>query len=167
MNLRKSILHEACISGNVEIIKLLVELGARLDVMDKRGFRPLHYACQHARTEIAAILINQGVNCVQPTQYTQDTPLHLAVHYADGGSEAEAIALLLLSNGGHLCLGIANKTQRLSPFELACEQGKTKLVRLMLKHCSENFISKNGLKRSVYLFIDHCHMGNTSPMRLP
>lgn len=148
----------------MEITRLLLESSAQLDVADKRGFRPLHYACQHGRAEIASLLISRGANCVQPTTYTQDTPLHLAVQHATASanassgsnatstsnSEAEAIALLLLSSGdGHFSLGIANKTQRLTPFELACEQGKTRMVRLILKYCADNRM-KTGLGKSKF-----------------
>lgn len=144
----KSIIHEACINGSIEILKLLIEFGAKLDTVDKRGFRPFHYACQNGRTEIVSILIRHGVSLVEPTLYTQETPLHLAMQHTNSSNtaksinnEAEAIALLILSNGGHFCLGVTNKTHRMTPFELGCELGKTKLIKIILKYCSENFIN--------------------------
>lgn len=148
----KSIVHEACINGNIDIIKLLIESGAKLDITDKRGFRPIHYACQHGRTEITSLLIRNGANCIEPSIYTQETPLHLAIPYQNTLNNnlpknmcdtAETLVFLILSNGGNISLNIVNKTHKMTPFDLACELGKTKLVKIILNYCSENFITNN------------------------
>jgi hypothetical protein len=46
--------------GNLEIVKLLVEAGARLDVLDRRGLTPLSWAINLGKKEIAAYLRSKG-----------------------------------------------------------------------------------------------------------
>ena len=50
-------LHHASMNGNLEIIKLLVECGAKIDITDLKGFKPLHYACQFGKMDAVALLL--------------------------------------------------------------------------------------------------------------
>ena len=75
-----------------EIVKLLLENGAKIDAITADGWIPLHSACRWNSAECVEILLAEGsdVNC--KTTGNQ-TPLHLA---AFCGNSRETIQLLFL-----------------------------------------------------------------------
>lgn len=46
-------LHEAVLTGNLEVVKLLVKYGADVHQRDEDGWTPLHMACSDSYPEIA------------------------------------------------------------------------------------------------------------------
>lgn len=52
----------ACVSGNLDVIKKLVELGAMLTTSGKSEIQPLHHAAAAGNTEIMKFLIDQGAD---------------------------------------------------------------------------------------------------------
>lgn len=46
-------IHEAVLSGNLECVKLLVQLGADIHQRDEEGWTPLHMACSDGFPRIA------------------------------------------------------------------------------------------------------------------
>ena len=140
-------LHQSCINGNIDLVRLLIECGSQIDIEDNNGFRPLHYACQNAKYDIASVLIRYGVDCNQCTLINNETPLHIAIQNNalyntntnpnENASIGEKLVYLLLSNGGYLSLALLNK-QKQTPFELACELGRFNVVDIILKFCLNN-----------------------------
>ncbi|XP_076871592.1 protein phosphatase 1 regulatory subunit 27b [Brachyhypopomus gauderio] len=55
-------LHEAVLSGNLECVKLLVNLGADIMQRDEDGWTPLHMACSDGFPEIAKYLLSLGAD---------------------------------------------------------------------------------------------------------
>ncbi|XP_077475656.1 protein phosphatase 1 regulatory subunit 27 [Stigmatopora argus] len=55
-------LHEAVLSGNLEVVKLLVKYGADVHQKDKEGWTPLHMACSDSFPEIASYLLSLGAS---------------------------------------------------------------------------------------------------------
>ncbi|KAI9479596.1 ankyrin repeat-containing domain protein [Zychaea mexicana] len=53
-------LHHACDRGNVDMAKLLIELGADIDSKTNEQETPLHYACISEQLETAQVLLCQG-----------------------------------------------------------------------------------------------------------
>jgi ankyrin repeat protein len=147
-------LHHACISGSVEIVSLLLECGSKIDVKDMNGYRPLHYACQYGKVEIAAALLRYGANPNEPTLINNDTPMHLLVQHSPLTSSTisssmfdsnlntlnshEKLLMILLSHSGMASLSMVNTTQQQTPFELACELGKAKMIEIVIKYLLNN-----------------------------
>lgn len=46
-------LHEAVLTGNLDVVKLLVKYGADVHQRDEDGWTPLHMACSDGYPEIA------------------------------------------------------------------------------------------------------------------
>lgn len=46
-------LHEAVLTGNLEVVKLLMKYGADVHQRDENGWTPLHMACSDGYPEIA------------------------------------------------------------------------------------------------------------------
>ena len=53
-------LHEAAVDGNINIMKALVDHGAKINVYDSEGFTPLDYAVFGGNFECASYLIENG-----------------------------------------------------------------------------------------------------------
>ncbi|KAH8380263.1 hypothetical protein KR009_009736 [Drosophila setifemur] len=91
-------LHQACISGNLELVKRLIEQGHTVNVRDHAGWLPLHEACNHGFREIVELLLDKGaasaINDKGGTSCDGITPLYDAC--ANGFLD---VAELLLDRG--------------------------------------------------------------------
>ncbi|XP_077061424.1 caskin-1 isoform X4 [Siphateles boraxobius] len=118
-----SALHHAALNGNVELIALLLESQAVVDIKDQNGMRPLHYAAWQGKCEPMKMLLKAGSSVNSQSDEGQ-IPLHLSSqhgHYE--GSE------MLLQHQSNPCLrDHAGKT----PLDLACEFGRVTVVQLLL-----------------------------------
>ncbi|KAI0218101.1 Notch-regulated ankyrin repeat-containing protein [Lamellibrachia satsuma] len=51
-------LHQSCLGGNIELVKLLVRFGADVRLANRDGFNALHIAAYSGHQDIAVYLIN-------------------------------------------------------------------------------------------------------------
>ena len=102
-------------TGNLEVLKLLIENKAKFKPYAKNIHEPLHKAIRHQRLEVAKFLIQSGVStrtkitpknlegefgdCV-PCPYEIE-PIHSAAQISDSKTAIEFIAILL-SNGANI-----------------------------------------------------------------
>ncbi|XP_028314774.1 caskin-1 isoform X2 [Gouania willdenowi] len=118
-----SSLHHAALSGNKELISLLLEAQAAVDIKDNKGMRPLHYAAWQGKTEPMKMLLKAG-SSVNGQSDEGQIPLHLSSQHGHyDGSE------MLLQHQSNPCISdAAGKT----PLDLACEFGRVGVVQLLL-----------------------------------
>ncbi|XP_051807313.1 caskin-2 isoform X1 [Acanthochromis polyacanthus] len=116
-------LHHAALSGNKELISLLLEAQAAVDIKDHKGMRPLHYAAWQGKTEPMKMLLKAG-SSVNGQSDEGQIPLHLSAQHGHyDGSE------MLLQHQSNPCISdSAGKT----PLDLACEFGRVSVVQLLL-----------------------------------
>uniref|UniRef100_A0A3Q3LSK0 Caskin-1-like n=1 Tax=Mastacembelus armatus TaxID=205130 RepID=A0A3Q3LSK0_9TELE len=116
-------LHHAALSGNKELISLLLEAQAAVDIKDHKGMRPLHYAAWQGKTEPMKMLLKAG-SSVNGQSDEGQIPLHLSAQHGHyDGSE------MLLQHQSNPCISdSAGKT----PLDLACEFGRVRVVQLLL-----------------------------------
>lgn len=81
-------LHNAAYSGNTDMVRFLISLGAPVNARDTIGATPLHWAAMADRKETAQILINAGAE-VNAGTYQGKTPLRIAREY--GSRDVEEI----------------------------------------------------------------------------
>jgi ankyrin repeat protein len=62
-----AIIHSAAASGNVEMVRLLIEKGARVNVVQEGGFTPLHEAAAQDNRAMAELLIKAGADLTART----------------------------------------------------------------------------------------------------
>lgn len=55
-------LHQACISGNLELAKRLIDQGHVVNIRDHAGWIPLHEACNHGFKAIVELLLAKGAS---------------------------------------------------------------------------------------------------------
>ncbi|XP_059827541.1 tonsoku-like protein isoform X2 [Hypanus sabinus] len=92
----ETVLHRACIEGNLKHVQCLVEKGHPLNPRDYCGWTPLHEACNHGHLEIVQFLLDHqaNINDAGGPHCEGITPLHDAVI-----SGNFAVAQLLVEKG--------------------------------------------------------------------
>ena len=69
-------LHFAVSEGHGETVKLLLEMGAKIDSTSSSGRTPLHVACNRGNRQILELLVNSGAN-VNAQDHDGNTPSHI------------------------------------------------------------------------------------------
>ena len=74
-------LHWAARSGQVEVVRMLIDSGADVNYADEKAGTPLHMAVYSGHGDVAELLIAKGadVNALIPRD--EQRPLHLAAHF--------------------------------------------------------------------------------------
>jgi len=70
----RTLLHEACYSKNVEIIKFLIDFGANINAVNKNGTTPLMYAKTNIQKEqygILNYLVSKGASIDQKDKFNK------------------------------------------------------------------------------------------------
>ncbi|XP_072110408.1 tonsoku-like protein isoform X1 [Mobula birostris] len=92
----ETVLHRACIEGNLKHVQCLVEKGHPLNPRDYCGWTPLHEACNHGHLEVVRFLLDHqaNINDAGGPHCEGITPLHDAIV-----SGNFAVAQLLVEKG--------------------------------------------------------------------
>lgn len=118
-----AILH-ASDTGRIDLVRPLLDAGARLDATDSIGWTPLMAAVANHSAELVGFLLKHGANANHVAR--EDTPLTLAA------SEGElALLTLLLNHGADPRL---RRPDGWTPLMLAAYRGEVHLLRLLLEH---------------------------------
>ncbi len=72
-------LHQAVLSKNFDEIKKILEHTSDINLADKLGRTPLHYAAFNGDVEIAKLLLNKGANIDAPDTSKEWTPLFFSI----------------------------------------------------------------------------------------
>ncbi|XP_077354983.1 caskin-1 isoform X6 [Festucalex cinctus] len=116
-------LHHAALNGNMELITLLLESQAAVDIRDQKGMRPLHYAAWQGKAEPMKMLLKSG-SSVNVQSDEGQIPLHLSAQHGHYD-----VSEMLLQHQSNPCIvDNAGKT----PLDLACEFGRVGVVQLLL-----------------------------------
>lgn len=79
LTLRKQTpLHLAAGNGQLEVCKLLLELGASIDATDDLGQKPIHVAAQNNYSDVAKLFLEQHPQLVMATSKDGNTCAHIA-----------------------------------------------------------------------------------------
>nr|XP_020468910.1 caskin-1 isoform X6 [Monopterus albus] len=143
-------LHHAALNGNLELISLLLESQAAVDIRDQKGMRPLHYAAWQGRAEPMKLLLKSG-SSVNGQSDEGQIPLHLSAQHGHYD-----VSEMLLQHQSNPCIvDNAGKT----PLDLACEFGRVGVVQLLLSSnmCAALLEPKKG---------DTTDPNGTSPLHL-
>ncbi|XP_061555668.1 caskin-1 isoform X3 [Phycodurus eques] len=143
-------LHHAALNGNMELITLLLESQAAVDIRDQKGMRPLHYAAWQGKAEPMKTLLKSG-SSVNIQSDEGQIPLHLSAQHGHYD-----VSEMLLQHQSNPCIvDNAGKT----PLDLACEFGRVGVVQLLLSSnmCAALLEPKKG---------DTTDPNGTSPLHL-
>ncbi|XP_034425786.1 caskin-2-like isoform X2 [Hippoglossus hippoglossus] len=118
-----SALHHAALTGTTELLSLLLEAQATVDIKDINGMRPLHYAAWQGKADSVLLLLRANAS-VNSSSHDGQIPLHLSAQY--GHYE---VSEMLLQHQSNPCM--TNKAKK-TPLDLACEFGRLKVTQLLL-----------------------------------
>jgi hypothetical protein len=112
-------------NGNLEIAEILIRAGADIDMPDRYGATPLHFAAAGGDFEITDLLLYYNAAIDQKTD-DGITPLIAAI-----STGADNIADLLIQNGANM---EARSKDGFTPFLTAAALGDTLALDLLLKY---------------------------------
>jgi ankyrin repeat protein len=117
-------LSAAVVNRNADVVRCLIDSGAKIDARDGNGGTPLHCAAYWGPKEIVQLLLDHGAD-VNAVNGGGDTPLHLAAMHCN--TEA---AVLLLAAGADAS---AKNKYGQPPLTLAKRLSCTEMIELLLK----------------------------------
>ncbi|XP_030066106.1 ankyrin repeat and SOCS box protein 18 isoform X2 [Microcaecilia unicolor] len=130
----KSPLHEACLEGHKNCVELLLEYRSNPNLLNDDGLAPLHLCTTKQSYQCAKLLIKYGALVNQPSEETEDTPLHIAAKHG-----LHEHVLLYLRYGASVDSMNSSKE---TPLNVACGDAKElkhqenylKVCKLLLAH---------------------------------
>lgn len=129
LTLRKQTpLHLAAANGQIEVCKLLLELGASYDATDDLGQKPIHVAAQNNFSEVVKLFLQQHPNLVNGTSKDGNTCAHIA---AMQGSVKVIEELMKFDRQG--VISARNKITDGTPLQLAAKGGHADVVKALVR----------------------------------
>lgn len=129
LTLRKQTpLHLAAGNGQLEVCKLLLELGANIDATDDLGQKPIHVAAQNNFSDVAKLFLEQHPQLVMATSKDGNTCAHIA---AMQGSVRVIEELMKFDRSG--VINVRNKLTESTPLQLAAEGGHAEVVKALVR----------------------------------
>jgi ankyrin repeat protein len=132
-------LHIASVLGNFDAVKILIENGADVNVLNNNGFNPLHHAASSGRLDIARLLVKSGA-ALNVSDVTNRNELHFAVL----GIINRELITFLLDEGSF----ISFDSKKLSPLVIALSRNRLDIVQLLTR--IKNFESWTSFKDCMY-----------------
>ncbi|CAE7391991.1 unnamed protein product [Symbiodinium natans] len=146
---QRTALGQAVQGGNLDIVKLLLELGADMDLSNGRGTTPLMLAAAYGQLEIASLLLQAGVN-------------------ADLADDQGITALMIAAVTGDLDIGRllleagVNKDFAYpggpTALMFAAREGQVEFVRLLLEAGATKDLTDNRGKTAAALAVESGHV---------
>ena len=123
---KQRMLLEASESGNVDHVRLFLELGANVNGTNGLKNKALHNATENGHIEVIKLLLQNGADINAYNSHLK-TPLYLAVE-----KEQLEIIKLLLQNGADV--NTKNTYYEYTPFYLAAMNGHFEIAKLLLEN---------------------------------
>ena len=120
-------LHYACWKGHLEVARFLLDSGATLHAIDKKGRTPLHHACQKGQLEVARFFLDSGATLHAPNN-DGDTPFHDACT----GGHLDVVQYLATSCDAD---PKATTNNGATPLHNACAFGHLDVIRYLVTSC--------------------------------
>lgn len=121
-------LHLAAAAGQIEVCKLLLELGANIDATDEQGQKPIHAAAQNNHSEVAKLFLQQHPSLVMATTKDGNTCAHIA---AAQGSVTVIEELMKFDRQG--VISARNRITDATPLQIAAEGGHAEVVKALVR----------------------------------
>ena len=121
---RQTALHTPAYDNATEILSLLLDAKANVNIQNIDGYTPMHYICVNGNEEMVQRFLSAGAD-VNLCSHKGDSPLHAAVI-----SNHTKIVETLLNAGADPNLASENNDTFL---HLACMVGNEKIVQLLIK----------------------------------
>jgi hypothetical protein len=126
----RTVLHRACAEGHFEIVQMLIDFKAHIDVLDRWGDPPLKLAMRNGHQRITSHLKQAGATLSRDCMVDLE---HLACRHA---AEGDIFQLRMLIESG-VRVDAANYDGR-TALHLAAGRGNVEMVELLLSHGADS-----------------------------
>jgi hypothetical protein len=124
-------LHLAAANADEDTVRLLLDRGSHVNVANRVGWSPLHYAALAGHTGVCELLLRRGAwPCSRDNNLF--TPMHVLSTRAADLEVLSCIASVLLESGGRGCLE-AKDAQGNTPLHIAASCGNANMCLLLLQ----------------------------------
>lgn len=128
-------MHFAAVGGHADVVKILIEHGANVEVKSRDGFTPMHSVAQGDHSKVLELLIEKGAHVDTPNTFDNgNTTLHYAACW--GANECTKV---LLKNKATVD---AKAHDQSTPLSFAAEKGHL-LIAKQLVEAGASLESKN------------------------
>jgi len=134
---RDTLLIEAAANGHLDVVKLLIENGADVNIFHHN--KPLHNAAMKGHIEVAQILLANGAD-INAKGTGDAAPLHIAV-----SNNQLAMAKWLLSKGANVNPRAAYGC---TPLHSAARRSNVEIGKILLEHGADTTLECNGRRVS-------------------
>ena len=125
-------LHEACIHGNLAILKYLLNYGADVDAKNAVDETPLHIACREGFTKLVEEILHHKPKTAEEFAEACVKNLNTAMHLAVESGDLKVVKALLCNEGNPSVQNDVN----VMPIHIAAWQGNIKVANELLNHDS-------------------------------
>lgn len=134
-------LHEAAKTGNVSIVRAMLDKGASINDRTGDGNTALHYATLYGHKNLTVFLLNNGAG-VDVKNARNETPLHLSA-----GHENADIPALLIEKGANIN---ATSGYNWTPLHMAAFRNDTAMTALLLSKNADITIRSTDDNKTAY-----------------
>jgi ankyrin repeat protein len=133
--IHRPLLTVAAGNGDVEICRILIEKGLRVDEIDERGYTAIHVAACEGRSEVSRLLIDAGAKVDIPC-----LELKTALHSVIDGRTGDIDTLRALVMGGlRPSHSIDDESEEyLTPAQYAIALDQVEIFRFFVEECGES-----------------------------
>eukprot|EP01041_Mallomonas_annulata_P002200 gene2200-4279_t len=121
-------LHFACVSGDLNVVKYLLDTGAQIDLRNVGGMTPAHIACDRKHSALVLYLLRHGADASSRNK-AGDTPLHYVCSRGMTDVLSQLIQLPALVKNYDLEV---RSYQGLTPLHSAVDNGHSDIVELLI-----------------------------------
>jgi ankyrin repeat protein len=135
----RTALHFAAFWGHGETAIFLLGQGAQANSRDEGGMTPFMWACEAGHMGVVKMLLEH-----MGPQAFQETDEHglMALHYAASCGKEETVSFLL----GQGAQANSRAEEGITPFMLACEEGRIGVARILLQHVGPQALQETDQK---------------------
>ena len=125
--------HIAAVFGHLDIVKLLTERGANLDLGDRHGRTPFFLACSNGNLETARFLLQKMTETERNSINTAMTDGRTPLSKAAGRGHVEVVKMLLEKVEAASGVNVQETAQRRTALHWAAYNGRTEVVDVLLQ----------------------------------
>mmetsp|Transcript_44626 Transcript_44626/g.112459 ORF Transcript_44626/g.112459 Transcript_44626/m.112459 type:complete len:909 (-) Transcript_44626:74-2800(-) len=128
---QQTLLHVACYENNVDMVRLLLENKADVDVQDRNGWTPLHCAASAGRYDIVMLLMEHDADLNALNRDGTSVMHYLVRRFVPDAQKESFIAVLKTMIERGFDVNTQNKFGE-SPLHQACLRGNIPSIKLLL-----------------------------------
>jgi ankyrin repeat protein len=129
---QQTLLHVACYENNTEMVRLLLETKADVDVQDRNGWTPLHCAASAGRYDVVLLLMEDDADLTALNRDGTSVMHYLVRRFVPETQEKSFVTVLKAMIDRDFDVNTQNKFGE-SPLHQACLRGNIPSIKILLK----------------------------------